>query len=145
MSENSHKCVWILSENCQMQISVRNLSEKIWKCIRNVSDFINVSENCQYFIWKTVWNLSEISLLTHFWHIYHHLFIFLGCWIDDLAPFCSDKIRAKILDLGYGGARRALHNLCPKSARILSAAITRMILLPAGVRMPRDNFHLGVS
>ena len=25
---------------------------------------------------------------------------------DDLAPFSSDKIRAKILDLGYGGARR---------------------------------------
>ena len=24
---------------------------------------------------------------------------------DDLAPFSSDKIRAKILDLGYGGAR----------------------------------------
>ena len=43
---------------------------------------------------------------------------------DDSAPFSSDKIRAKILDLGYGGARRALHNLCPKSARILSAAIT---------------------
>ena len=46
----------------------------------------------------------------------------------------ADKIRAKILDLGYVGARRALHNLCPKSARILSAAITRTILLPAGVR-----------
>ena len=43
---------------------------------------------------------------------------------DDSAPFSSDKIRAKILDLGYGGARRALHNLSPKSARILSAAIT---------------------
>ena len=34
---------------------------------------------------------------------------------DDSAPFSSDKIRAKILDLGYGGARRALHNLSPKS------------------------------
>ena len=44
---------------------------------------------------------------------------------DELAPFSSDKIRAKILDLGYGGAGRALHNLSPKSARILSAAITR--------------------
>ena len=55
-------------------------------------------------------------------------------WDDNLAPLSSDKIRAKILDLGYGGARRALHNLCPKSARILSAAITRTILLPAGVR-----------
>ena len=55
---------------------------------------------------------------------------------DDLAPFSSDKIRAKILDLGYGGARRALHNLSPKSARILSAAITRTTLPPPqGVRI----------
>ena len=66
-------------------------------------------------------------------------------WDDEFAPFNSDKIRAKILELGYGGARRALHNLSPKSARILSAAITRTILLPAGVRMPRDEFHLGVG
>ena len=55
-------------------------------------------------------------------------------WDDNLTPFSSDKIRAKILDLGYGGARRALHNLSPKSARILSAEITRTTLLPAGVR-----------
>ena len=54
---------------------------------------------------------------------------------DNLAPFSSDKIRAKILDLGYGGARRALLNLSPKSARILSAAITRRPLPPAGVRI----------
>ena len=68
---------------------------------------------------------------------------------DNLAPFSSDKIRAKILDLGYGGARRALHNLSPKSARILSAAITRTTLPPAGVRIgppagvrtPRDDLH----
>ena len=65
--------------------------------------------------------------------------------IDELTPFSSDKIRAKILDLGYGGARRVLHNLSPKSARILSAAITCMTLLPAGVRMPCVDFHLGVS
>ena len=44
--------------------------------------------------------------------------------LDKSAPFSSDKIRAKIFDLGYGGARRALYNLSPKSARILSAAIT---------------------
>ena len=44
--------------------------------------------------------------------------------LDESAPFSSDKIRAKILDLGYGGAHRALYNLSPKSARILSAAIT---------------------
>ena len=66
-------------------------------------------------------------------------------WDDNLALFSSDKIRAKILDIGYGGARRALHNLCSKSARILSAAITRTTLLPAGVRMPCENFHLGVG
>ena len=34
---------------------------------------------------------------------------------ENLAPFGSDKIRAKILDLGYGGARRALHKISPKS------------------------------
>ena len=63
---------------------------------------------------------------------------------DDLAPFSSDKIRAKILDLGYGGPRRALHNLSPKSARILSAAITRKTLPPAGVRIgpPQGLGHL---
>ena len=54
-------------------------------------------------------------------------------WDDNLAPFSSDKIRAKTLDLGYGGARRALHNLSPKSARILSAAITRTTLPPQGL------------
>ena len=74
-------------------------------------------------------------------------------WDDNLTPFSSDKIRAKILDLGYGGARRALHNLSPKSARILSAAITRTTLPPAGVRIgppagvrtPRDDFHSQVG
>ena len=82
-------------------------------------------------------------------------------WDDNLTPFSSDKIRAKILDLGYGGARRALHNLSPKSARILSAAITRTTLPPAGVRIgppagvrigppagvrtPSDDFHLWSS
>ena len=60
--ENSHKCVRILSENCQMLISVRTPSENIWKFIRILSDSINVWKNCRYFIWKTVWNLSEISL-----------------------------------------------------------------------------------
>ena len=53
---------------------------------------------------------------------------------DEFHHMRSDKIRARILDLGSGAARRALQNLRPKSARILSAAITRTILLPAGVR-----------
>ena len=43
---------------------------------------------------------------------------------DDLTPLKSDKIRAKTFDLGYGGARRALYNLSPKSVRFLSVAIT---------------------
>ena len=70
-SENSKKCVRYQSENCQLQISVRTLLEKIYKCIRNVSDFINESENC-LFICKTVRILSEISLLTDFRHIYKY-------------------------------------------------------------------------
>ena len=43
---------------------------------------------------------------------------------DNSAPLSSDKIRAKILDFGNGGAGRALYNLSSKSARISSAAIT---------------------
>ena len=46
---------------------------------------------------------------------------------DNPAPFSSDNIQAKILDLGYGGA---LHNLSSKSARILSTAIARTPLPP---------------
>ena len=53
----------------------------------------------------------------------------------------SDKIRAKILDLGYGGARRALYNLSAKSARILSAAITNDDPAPEGVRQTNEDFH----
>ena len=45
---------------------------------------------------------------------------------DNLIPFSSNKIRAK-------------------SERILSAAITHTILLPAGVRGSRDEFHSGVG
>ena len=52
-------------------------------------------------------------------------------WDDNLTPFSSDKIRAKILDLGYGGARRA--------------AITRIILLSSGVRGSHDGFQSGVG
>ena len=47
-----------------MQISVRNQSEKIWKCIGNMSDFINESENCHRFNCKTVRYLSEFSQKT---------------------------------------------------------------------------------
>ena len=57
-------------------------------------------------------------------------------------PIGSDKIRAKILDLGYGGAHRALYNLSQKSARILSVADTIDDSAPLqGVRQSPDNFH----
>ena len=71
-SDKSQICVWFQSENCQIQKSVRKESEKFWKSLRNVSVFINVSENCQLVIWKTVRKVSEISLLTDIWHIYTH-------------------------------------------------------------------------
>ena len=70
VSENCLKYVISLSEKCQILISIRTVSDNIWKCIMIKSDFINVSENCWWFIWKTVWSLSEISLLTHLGHIY---------------------------------------------------------------------------
>ena len=31
---------------------------------------------------------------------------------DNLTPFSSDKIQAKILDLGYGGAPTLMRSLC---------------------------------
>ena len=58
-SENSKKCVRYKSENCQLQISVRTLLENIWNCIRNVSDFINESENCQWFISRNIETLCK--------------------------------------------------------------------------------------
>ena len=67
-----------------------------------------------------------------------------GC--HDSALISSDKIRAKILDLCYGGAHRALYNVSPKSSRILSAAIkidgltgalsNALAMPPAGVSVP---------
>ena len=64
-----------------MHIWVRTFSEKIWKCIRNVSVFINVSEKCHLSISKTVRTQSEISHLTDFWHLYTNLVIHLGCGV----------------------------------------------------------------
>ena len=52
----------------------------------------------------------------------------------ELAPFSSNKNQVKILDLGFGGA-----------LRIFSAAITRLILLPAEVRESREGFHSGIG
>ena len=53
-----HKCVRKVSEICQLQNCVRNMSDQIWKCLGNVSDIINVLENCQCRIWKYVRKLS---------------------------------------------------------------------------------------
>ena len=57
-------------------------------------------------------------------------------WDDNLAPFSSDKIRAKILDLGYGGASVTRTTLPPAGVRIGP---------PAGVRTPRDDFYSQVG
>ena len=142
LSENSQlqNSVRYLSELCQMTVrnqSVANICQnsirkdleirqkcvRFYKCVRKLS--VIYLENCL----KSVRNITSDTFLTH-------LSSFVGYVNDNLAPSCSDKIRAKILDLGYGGARRALHNLSAKSARILSAAITRTILPPAGARCP---------
>ena len=44
--------------------------------------------------------------------------------LDEFAPFSSDKILADFGLRLWRCEARALLNLCPKSARILSAAIT---------------------
>ena len=58
---------------------------------------------------------------------------------DELAPFSSDKIQAKILDLGYGGACRAHWvNICQRGSGIL---LTSFVDVPrcrisGGPRLP---------
>ena len=57
------------------------------------------------------------------------------------------------MDLGYGGARRALYRLCPKSVRILLAAITTerwtgalaYDLASAGVSQSVHNIYSGLG
>ena len=58
---------------------------------------------------------------------------------DDFAPFSSDKIRAKILS-----AAITRTPLPPAGVRIELPAGVR-IGPPAGVRTPRDDFHSGVG
>ena len=62
---------------------------------------------CTWEYWVKIESLStEVSR----WDTYHHLFIFMGCWIDNLAPFCSDKIRANILAiLAFPKAITSIH------------------------------------
>ena len=114
-------------------------SEKCQKTVINVWNDSFLTHSCSGYeafsgiILKNNWTNAKI-------HVYRSKLSLASNgsdgWITLFHPFSSNKIRAKILDLGYGGARRALHNLSPKSARILSAAITRTILLPAGARRP---------
>ena len=56
-------------------------------------------------------------------------------WEDDLAPFSSDKIRARILS-----AAITRTPLPPAGVRIELPAGVR-IGPPAGVRIPRDDFY----
>ena len=58
LSDNHQNCVMKLLENCQNQNSVRNVSLDNWKCIQNMSLFINVLEIYQFEIEITVRNLS---------------------------------------------------------------------------------------
>ena len=48
VSDNCLNCVIYLSEDCQIQNSVRNLSGENQKCIQNLSVVINMSENNQF-------------------------------------------------------------------------------------------------
>ena len=71
---------------------------------------------------------------------------------DDLTPFSSDKIRAKILDLGYGGARHEpsityvqnLRGFYQRQSQFTGGQVfgTRS-LPPAGVRQSLDITRLG--
>ena len=118
MSEICLKTVRYLSENCQIQKYVRNVSVGIKNCVRNVTDFTNVTEKYHTQIWNSVRNVSELCELTVFWYIlqiwgnnfWNHyrlklsrncqfsiVLTLLSCWrwrnvgeSDDLAPFSSD-------------------------------------------------------
>ena len=89
------------------------------------------------------WNLRKISyIIVSTWTPSGTGLVMEVLWNDNMTPFSSDKIQAK-------------------SARILSAAITRTTLLsagvrigplagarigpPAGVRTIRDDFHWQVG
>ena len=76
------------------------------------------------------WSWSNLA--PHVTRCYH---------LDNMHPVSSNKVRAKILDLGYGSAHRAaLCNLSPKSVRILSAAFTNDHSAPPGVRQTHCDF-----
>ena len=71
---------------------------------------------------------------------------------DDLAPFSSDKIRAKILDLGYGGARHEpsityvqnLRGFYQRQSQLTGGQVLDpTILLPAGARLPMMTLTQG--
>ena len=71
---------------------------------------------------------------------------------DDLAPFSSDKIRAKILDLGYGGARhepsityvKNLRGFYQRQSQLTGGRVLdTTILPPAGVRLPMMTLTRG--
>ena len=126
-------------------VQVQNCSVRICSTMTLINWFSDELTYC----WVKIWPIG-------FWWIDHLLKVY-HCWSGicfdrpvteqwppdypiakwwanaEFHPVRSDKIRARILDLGSGAARRALQNLCPKSARILSAAITRTILLPQGL------------
>ena len=60
---------------------------------------------------KSIRNITSDRFLTHLSSFVDTY----GVWEWQLAPSCSDIIRAKILDIGYGKPCGHLHNLSPKS------------------------------
>ena len=72
--------------------------------------------------------------------------------LDKLAPFSSDKIRAKILDLGYGGARHEpsltyvqnLRGFYQRQSQLIGGRMLDLTILPpAGARQPVTKIRLG--
>ena len=72
--------------------------------------------------------------------------------LDESAPFSSDKIRAKILDLGYGGARHEpsityvqnLRGFYQRQSQLIGGRVlATTILPPAGARQPVTEIRLG--
>ena len=71
---------------------------------------------------------------------------------DNSAPYSSDKIRAKILDLGYGGARHEpsityvqnLRGFYQRQSQLTGGRkLDPTILPPAGARELVTKFRLG--
>ena len=87
------------------------------------------------------WSPPKFSTTTKFPFTFHNS-----------APFSSDKIRAKILDLGYGGARHEpsityvqnLRGFYQRQSQLIGGRMLDLTILPpAGARQPVTKIRLG--